>query len=881
MAAERIPNREQQAVIDELDRNIVLFASAGTGKTFTVARRVDNILRSGRTLPERILCLTFTIKAANEMKEDILGYAGDAARNVNTRTIHSFAYQVLREESARNPGVYCIPGVCDDADEAEELKLALIACGLDEDAAIFRSQTALNNFSSVLKHRRELLDLYSDDEVRDFQSIYARIRDGEPQLYSNMTTFYDPVERLETSDYYFLQLMNTSAGAFMHRYNELLRQSDLLDFDDLICLTHRLFRDPDALAFWREQYDYIIIDEMQDTSSLEYDTLRGLFPGRNVMMCGDPFQTIYEWRGSEPDSILPAFMKDFNAVAHAFAENYRSTRLLTSASFGYLKNTFPELMGRYCPDRIVTRSPLEGEKILNVRVFSPEAEARWIYDYLEKNAPEDPTRVCIMARANSYIARLYKWLSAVGQQKAGGRELRFFTVDNDSKLFRKAVIKDILAFFSVLLNSSDTVSLSRIVRNYTRGVGQQTIEKIAKAGECGLSLSSFIDPGTYLCGDPYQQLIEAAENGEIVIYDTETTGLDLSYDQIIQISAIRMDKNGRVTDTLDQMVIPTVAISAGAQATHHQTLEDIIARGGIDIRTALERFSAFCRGAVLVGHNSLRFDAPLIKRQLKECGLPLPGIVAEYDTMVIAKQLYPRLNNFKLATLCEKFGIVNEAAHDALGDIKATGAVLFEMLDRSLLPASYERREAVAEHLPKFAKFYAFLTGLREEYLAEGRILEMTERIVETCRLSKKYPEPSNQSAVADLLYAIRHSGIGDPESFLRGLLEDAALSGSQMDVLIRKLHKIPIITVHQSKGCEFDTVILASADDGTFPAYVAVKNGMLEEEKRVFYVAISRAKRKLIITSSKQKNYREVMQSRFIDKIPPQYMETVYPDAF
>ena len=106
MAAERVPNREQQAVIDDLDRNIILFASAGTGKTFTVARRVKAIIASGRAKPSEILCLTFTIRAANEMKDDITEYAGEAAREVTVSTIHSFAYQVQKEEYIRKPEFY-------------------------------------------------------------------------------------------------------------------------------------------------------------------------------------------------------------------------------------------------------------------------------------------------------------------------------------------------------------------------------------------------------------------------------------------------------------------------------------------------------------------------------------------------------------------------------------------------------------------------------------------------------------------------------------------------------------------------------------------------------------------------------------------------------
>ena len=114
----RIPNPDQQAVIQELDRNLILFASAGTGKTFTVAKRVQRILESGRARPEEILCLTFTIKAAGEMKDDIFSHVGEAAGNVVVRTIHSFAFSVLKEESVLHPETTSMPGVCDDDDAA-------------------------------------------------------------------------------------------------------------------------------------------------------------------------------------------------------------------------------------------------------------------------------------------------------------------------------------------------------------------------------------------------------------------------------------------------------------------------------------------------------------------------------------------------------------------------------------------------------------------------------------------------------------------------------------------------------------------------------------------------------------------------------------------
>ena len=233
---ERRPNADQQKVIDDLDHNIVLYASAGTGKTFTVAKRVHHIIESGKAKPEEILCLTFTIKAADEMKSDVLQYAGDVGANVLVSTIHSFAYQILKEESVANADYYSLPTVCDETDAGQVLKDCLAALELSPDASILRSDSALTYFSSILKHQRELRQCYSGDEEKDFQSLYDHIRAKEPTRFDKMTFFYDPAARRETTDPLFLRLMESKAGAFMHIYNDRLRQSNLLDFDDLICL---------------------------------------------------------------------------------------------------------------------------------------------------------------------------------------------------------------------------------------------------------------------------------------------------------------------------------------------------------------------------------------------------------------------------------------------------------------------------------------------------------------------------------------------------------------------------------------------------------------------------------------------------------------------
>ena len=873
-AADRTPNREQQAVIDDLDRNIILFASAGTGKTFTVARRVQAVLASGRARPEEILCLTFTIRAADEMKNDILGYAGETAKDVTVRTIHSFAYQMLREEYVRKPDFFSVPAVCDETEAYEIACRVLEEMGLEKENPVLKNPVAVTGVTGALKQARELADLYGDDEAEDFRQAYLRLRAENPLRIRKLVTRWDYAEGREKADGPFAGLLEHRAGEFLHRYCAELRESSLLDFDDLICQTNRLMRDPDARAYWRGKYRYIVVDEMQDTSRLEYSMLRNLFPGNRVMMCGDFFQTIYQWRGSDPEKVLADYIREFGAVRYAFSRNYRSTRTLARASFGYLQRTWPGLAGRFCPAEVQIESTDPGEKILHVRAPDQDRAAEWIYETLLENRNAETAKMCVMCRTNGAIGNLYGRLQRLSAARNETERLRFFTVEKGVKLFRKPVIRDLMCFFRVLVNPTDSEAVRRLTERYVKNVGDIRIQRIREKGNLGISLVSYMDPDLYRCGDPYEPLLRAFRSGNVVVYDTETTGLDLEKDQAFQVSAIRLGPDGEPTETLDQMMIPTRPICAAAQATHHQTIETIRARGGVSLREGMENFRRFCDGAVLVGHNNLAFDSPLVRRMLRELGLPGMNIVREYDTLVLAHQLLPLSVNHKLGTLCEQFGIVNEAAHDALGDIRATGKLLSRFLTDRILPQTAARRAALEEFRPKFEKLFAFIQDLRTEYLEKNDVTGLARRAAETCKARAENRTEDSLFALDDLLYTVSQAETDDGPGFLLGLIRDAALSGSQIDLLLNKLKRIPIITVHQSKGCEFDTVIIADADDGSYPSYAAVQDGMEEEEKRLFYVAVSRAKKKLFLVSPRRnetKNgfQREKPPSRFIRNIP------------
>ncbi len=946
------PNERQRQVIDALHHNCILFASAGTGKTFTVARRVANILTQGLATPKDILCLTFTIKAANEMKEDILSYAGEVASEVNVNTIHGFCYTLIAEEYKRTGRGHADLDVCDEVDQEEILKNILstrfyewklekalkergetyqnlddyplvclqgneeiywnvgeylvdgsanllarsndavfvpvkvhcstcgeekevingrcVDCGrevsfrfVSKSFEIFTRKTALRNFLSELKHVREMQNYYASTPEEDYQRAYEYLKLNDPSKFEGLTSYYARYLGY-APDEEFVAAMDEFAGKLASEYDERLRLSNLLDFDDLILTAKHILNDEEGGAYWAKRFHYIVVDEMQDTSILEYSVLKKLFAGNNILLCGDFFQTIYGWRGSRPEEILQGYIEEFSATVYMLSENYRATQTLAKATFGYLRNTYPALIGKYCPENLRIKSGEEGEKIFCYAFDNREEEAWKIYRYLLRNRPQNPLETCIVARSNKYIAELSKLFEKFNEKRKEGEELRFFTVEENFQFFKKAVVKDVLAILKLLVNPRDRVSMERVTQKYVRQVGVKSIQILRSYKEIGVSITDFLEGQTYEFGDPYHELSAGFTNGSLVVYDTETTGLDLSKDEAVQISAVKLNAQGEIVDTLDILIEPTRPIDPVAEQTHGFTLEYIRANGGVTVKEGLARFSAFVKGGVLVGHNNLSYDRPLLDRQLTENGLPPLEITAEYDTLLLAKQFYDGLENYKLSTLCERFSVVNEQAHNALGDITATGKCLVSMLKERILPTALERVGILQKYTARFEKFYAFIQSLKER-LSRGE--ELASYIAEGLRLVSFYPERADQIAVRDLVESMQTENMS--VAFLQNYLKDASLSGSQMDLLLQKLNRIPIITVHQAKGCEFDTVILAGADDRNFPSYSATQSGGEDEEKKVFYVAISRAKKKLILTRAFRTGRYEVGETPYFWKLP------------
>ncbi len=851
---------EQKLAVETFDRNILLLASAGTGKTFTVANKVAEALKRGIS-PKEILCLTFTVKAQEEITNDILAYSGETG--VNCFTIHGFCYRLIKDCLSKS-GDGSFLAVADDVDAGETLKTladGMIAEKTDDKDALTKmpDRNFARIMSEIKREKDELGFSYSSDDGYGVALASLFKKSG----FDDMFNYRLP--GAQATDYNFYKLLRSRGKEFCIRYSEILKSSNLVDYDDLLYRAKEFIQNGEVDL---NAYKLIITDEVQDTNMLEYRIIERFFGNAEVMLCGDENQTIYGWRGSAPKEIINDFRTKYNPLEIRLTKNRRTTKLLTCAAQGFLENAFG---GNYKPE--TTEIP-QGEKITVLKCLSPRDEAEKIYNEIADYAG-DRTEICVMARSNRYVAQLYRHLSRINSTKNVTERIPFFTADSDQQFYKKPLIKDFLAFLRLAVNPNDVSSLERICKRYLKSIKTDLVSAIDGYGSAGLSVSAFMRDETYAHGDPFFTLIKAYGESSVVVYDLETTGANPYDDYPIQISAVKLGKAG-ITDKFDVFVIPEKEISAGALATHGYDEEYIKTHGGISLRQAIERFSIFSQDCVLVGHNSAAFDDIMLGKAAQAVDEQIFA-TGYYDTLSIAKTFFKSEKNYKLSTLCEKFGIVNERAHDAFADVSATASILAILLDDYIIPSAAIRKNLIASNASAFRGFYGDMSRFKAE-ITTGDVRGAIKDIAACYGLINEQSKKDDRESANELYVSLKSiESAPRPEKALEELLASVALSGSQLDLAIKKLKKVPILTIHQSKGCEFEEVIFAGVAENEIPSVPAMQSGNEEEEKRVFYVALTRAKKKLILTYSSTKSFGyneyERLPSPYVAFIPEEYI--------
>lgn len=860
-------NKKQQQVINELNQNILLSAGAGTGKTNVLSYRVANILNKNRANADEILCLTFTNKACRELKNRITSQLNfETANKITIRTIHGFAYQVITTTAKKAQTIFKEFVIFDDEDQKTLIRQTITnfpkARALDIQYIV--------NCIEQLKQERALKHIYTEDIEADYTTIYHQ------HLKFNKTFNQQQSDNLTK----FFQFDGLN---IIINYELALQQMHGLDYKDLIANAYRLFQDENICSSWRKRYKCIMIDEMQDTSSFEYTMLEKLFPANNIMLCGDEFQTIYEWRGSNPQKILTAFTEKYNPLIINFNENYRSTKLLLEMAYNTLINLFcKETILHSYAKNLLSKSSELGHKIELKQANSLANEAQWIFQNIVNLLPlvKTPTQIAILVRQNNYLQNLtlhLNYLANIYNQKNQEAPIHFIQIDN-IRFFKRQEIKDVLSIMKYLINPNDYLSLQRILVNLIPNIGIRTIKQISSAEylQNGLRLSDFINANFQNPNyEPFSDLISAYLSKDIIVFDIEGTGTDIFADNIIQLSAIKIRKGKKIAEF--NRYLKSDKPVGDSEKVHHIS-DEYLQTHGENPKLVLQEFCQFIQDAIITGHNIRGYDMDILNQNLLKHNLkPVDFSNINFDTLDLVRRFYPNLPNHKLEFLSNHFQFETKSNHNSLDDVFATWELLHKLLEDKIIPTAKKRSELINKQKNKFIHVAQIFQKLHN-ILNDNLLLEnLIAQIVKEFNLVNIYKATTTKDGAIRLenirnLFRLAKAELNSHRGTngIKELLQYASLSNTDLDALTSSHPKIPIITIHQAKGLEFDYEFLAGMNDDIFPSYFSTRNGSItEEEKRLFYVAITRAKKALFLSSSGR-------PSRLLNYIPEQFITKI-----
>jgi DNA helicase-2/ATP-dependent DNA helicase PcrA len=419
-------NPAQREAVETIDGPVLILAGPGSGKTRVIAHRVAYLITVCRINPRRIMAVTFTNKAAREMEERLHRLIGGAVGDLTIGTFHAICARILRWDG-RAIGIDPRFVIYDEEDQLSLLKRGIQEVGLDPK-----------------------------------QYVPRAIASAITAAKSRMLT---PQEYIQHTRSYFEEV----AGRVYERYQELLAESNALDFDDLLMKTVQLFRNsPETLSKYQSRYLHILVDEFQDTNLVQYELIRQLGGKRhNVCVVGDPDQSIYSWRFADLRNIL-SFEKDYpEAKLVLLEQNYRSTKLILETASHIISANQQRK-----PKKLWTENE-PGELTNIVETYTEQEEAQFVVSEIERLAEGGKARLgdcAVMYRTNAQSRALEEAFIRYGTP---------YKLVAGTRFYQRREIKDIIAYLRVIQNPHDSVSLLRIINVPGRGIGQRTLSELS------------------------------------------------------------------------------------------------------------------------------------------------------------------------------------------------------------------------------------------------------------------------------------------------------------------------------------------------------------------------------------------------------------------
>ena len=861
-------DKYQIPVVEASQGYHLVLASPGCGKTHILAERIRYARERGVKY-EDMLCLTFTNRAAREMTNRIQKVVGGDFSELMVGNVHRFCSKFLFEQGR-------IPA--DSAIIDDEEAVSIIADYRNEDEeGVTRDFNRYKGYQTIIFFQHFIYQMehqhpwkyylhpesFTDDDREAVKHICAsqKIEYDEQavvNIYHHAQEYMDeenaPGLDGKTADRIRVLLWKMYYAGCYARYKE---ENHLFDFEDLLLYTYDIYRsDPTC-----KRYPWIQVDEVQDLNGMQLAIIDLLTAEDNpmVMYLGDEQQAIFSFMGAKVETLTLLKMRCKGNIHH-LQRNHRSPKYLLDVFNDYAEKQLkidPELLPLSDNDTKATSGDL---RIIHSSTIEAEhkditTEALSLY---EQNKEE---RTAVIVSANSDADRISEAMTEAGLThfKVSGRDL-FDTPD----------VKLLLAHLSVLSNEHNSIAWTRIMKGVRAFPSHALARRFNwKLKQLALSPSDFL---LYPESCYTAEFLRAYNEEEIVVFDTETTGLNVFQDDIIEIAAIRI-KGGKVVGEpldlyieTDKPILPMLGDKENPMyAIYHEKMSTGELLSPSD---ALQRFLAYVGTSPILGHNA-NYDYNILDNNLQRyCKDTMHAHdIRCFDSLKLIRLLAPSLHSYKLESLLETFQLAGVNSHQAIDDVKATVSLV------RLCAEKAREKQAQQEAFIRHPKVKPFANVLRSNYgecyrEAVNRLYKLStdHEPALVSELSAAYNAFHSDGLINDiprLDYILRYLRIDmlTDETVANALAPQ--LSQYIMDINTLKeadfcnsksiLERIYVTTVHKAKGLEFDNVIIFDAADGRYPnAYNKTKQ-QDEEDARKFYVAMSRAKRRLFIAYALQ----------------------------
>ena len=862
-------DKYQVPVVEASQGYHLVLASPGCGKTHILAERIRYARERGVKY-EDMLCLTFTNRAAREMTNRIQKVVEGDFSELMVGNVHRFCSKFLFEQGR-------IPA--DSAIIDDEEAVSIIADYRNEDEeGVTRDFNRYKGYQTIIFFQHFIYQLehqhpwkyylhpesFTDDDREAVKHICAsqKIEYDEQavvNIYHHAQEYMDEANAPgldgKTADRIRVLLWKMYYANCYARYKE---ENHLFDFEDLLLYTYDIYRsDPTC-----KRYPWIQVDEVQDLNGMQLAIIDLLTAEDNpmVMYLGDEQQAIFSFMGAKVETLTLLKMRCKGNIHH-LQRNHRSPKYLLDVFNDYAEKQLKidrELLPLSDNDTKATSGDL---RIIHSSTIEAEhkditTEALSLY---EQNKEE---RTAVIVSANSDADRISEAMTEAGLThfKVSGRDL-FDTPD----------VKLLLAHLSVLSNEHNSIAWTRIMKGVRAFPSHALARRFNwKLKQLALSPSDFL---LYPESCYTAEFLRAYNEEEIVVFDTETTGLNVFQDDIIEIAAIRIKGGEVVGEPLDLYIEtdkPILPMLGDKENPMYAIYHEKMSTGELlPPSDALQRFLAYVGTSPILGHNA-NYDYNILDNNLQRyCKDTMQAHdIRCFDSLKLIRLLAPSLHSYKLESLLETFHLAGVNSHQAIDDVKATVSLV------RLCAEKAREKQAQQEAFIHHPKVKPFANVLRCNY---GECYR--EAVNRLYKLSTDH-EPALVSELSAAYNAFRSDGLINDiprlDYILRYLRIDMLtdetvanalapqLSQYVMDINTLKeadfcnsksiLERIYVTTVHKAKGLEFDNVIIFDAADGRYPnAYNKTKQ-QDEEDARKFYVAMSRAKRRLFIAYALQR---------------------------